>query len=551
MEEKVLSRMNNLQKVALYCRLSRDDGDISESSSIQNQKSFLKDYAEKHNWVVYDYYIDDGYTGTNFNRPGFMRMIQDIEDKKINIVITKDLSRLGRNYLDTGRYTEEYFPLHNVRYIAINDNFDSNNNDNEFAPFKNIINEWYAKDISKKVRSVFKNKLDNGILFRTSIPLYGYKYDINLKKRVIDEDTAPIIKYILEQYALGTPLKQIAHELTKRKILTPSAYYALKYNHNRAKYDDISEEELYHWKNKNISRLINNFEEYTGTYILKKSYNISFKLKKRFQTPREDLVIIKGACEAIISEELCERIRQLRRVRSSSNVPLQENIFKDLIYCGNCGNILRNKSYEQKDGRVIRYTCRNKDCKNKSVIRLDHMEKIVKSEIKDLVLNLLKKEEQFLNYVKEMINYKTEFKSSKYKEKLLDDKNQYTKRIAELERIIQELFESKLTSEIPENIYQKMMKKYREELLLIEDKLTEISKFLNDVPKKNNLEDKCKEFIKYLKSIDVNNITREDLLAIVKDIKISTVSRIEKKVIITYFYINDFLEDFFYETTNK
>ena len=215
--------------VAIYCRLSREDEDSSQSLSIQNQKEFLTDYANKNNWNIYDYYIDDGYTGTNFNRPGFKRMINDIENKLINIVITKDLSRLGRNYLDTGRYTEEYFPLHNIRYIAVNDNFDSNNSDNEFAPFKNIINEWYAKDISRKVKSTFKLKTEKGILFKSSYPLYGYKYD-DTGNRIIDEQVVDNVRLVFDLHIKGYNANQIAKKLTEMKVYTPKNYFSKLYN---------------------------------------------------------------------------------------------------------------------------------------------------------------------------------------------------------------------------------------------------------------------------------------------------------------------------------
>ena len=184
---------------AIYCRLSKDDGTDEESCSIQNQKSTLIEYVQRQGWNIYDIYIDDGYTGTNFNRPHFQRMINDIENKRVNLVITKDLSRLGRNYIQTGMYTEDYFPSKNVRYIALNDDFDTDNEDNEFAPFKNIINEWYPKDISKKIRFTLGSKAKNGDCMNTVFPIYGYKYNENFE-RVPDEMTAPIVRMIFEEY---------------------------------------------------------------------------------------------------------------------------------------------------------------------------------------------------------------------------------------------------------------------------------------------------------------------------------------------------------------
>ena len=204
----------------------------------------LTEYAIDNGWHIYDYYIDDGFSGTNFERPSFKRMLNDIENGNIQIVLTKDLSRLGRNYLQTGYYTEEYFPLKKVRYIAVNDSFDTINEDgNEIIPFKNLINEWYAKDISKKIRFTVSNKMKNGEYVRTVVPLYGY--DFGKDTKVINPDTAPIVKYIFEQYINGYTTAQICAELTARKIYTPSYYNFVKYGYNSQEFVNISEDEKY------------------------------------------------------------------------------------------------------------------------------------------------------------------------------------------------------------------------------------------------------------------------------------------------------------------
>ena len=188
--------LNQGLRTAVYCRLSKDDGNVDESQSIQSQKEILVNYVHEQNWQLYDIYIDDGYSGTNFNRPDFQRLINDIELGRIHIVLTKDLSRFGRNYVQTGYYTEEYFPNKGVRFIALNDGFDTaNENSNEFAPFKNIINEWYAKDISKKIRFTLDNKAKNGEPRNTVFPIFGYSYNEKYE-RVPDPETGPIVKMI-------------------------------------------------------------------------------------------------------------------------------------------------------------------------------------------------------------------------------------------------------------------------------------------------------------------------------------------------------------------
>ena len=251
-------------KVAIYCRLSRDDGSVDESQSIQSQKAILTEYAIKHNFEIVDVYVDDGYSGTDFNRPSFLRMLNDIELNRINIVITKDLSRLGRNYIQTGYYTEEYFPKHNVRYIAINDNFDTEKEEsNDFAPFKNIINEWYAKDISKKIRFTLDNKAKNGEPRNTVFPIFGYTYNERYE-RVIDPETAKIVQLIFHKYdELGSSLK-VARYLTQNKVKLPCYYNAIKYNYNKDKVLARTEEELTNWKPTAVRSILENIQ-YTGT----------------------------------------------------------------------------------------------------------------------------------------------------------------------------------------------------------------------------------------------------------------------------------------------
>ena len=294
-----------VNKVGIYCRLSREDGDSFESSSIQSQKEMLTDFALNQNWSIYDYYVDDGYSGTSFDRPAFKRMIEDCELKKINIIITKDLSRLGRNYLDTGRYTEEYFPTHNIRYIAVNDNYDTlDANANDFAPFKNIINEWYAKDISKKVRSTFQTRYNKGVIPSAVVPIYGYKFIEGTTNRIIDPEVVENVKIIFEMYIEGYPIKQICNKLIERKQYFPGYYLYTKYGWYKDKYSSLDEEEAIKWRPEHVYRILEKRIEYAGTLVLGKTNKISFKLKKRVKRTVEQCKKIEDAYEAIISKEV-------------------------------------------------------------------------------------------------------------------------------------------------------------------------------------------------------------------------------------------------------
>ena len=290
--------MNN---AALYCRLSIDDG-ISESLSISNQKKILSSYCVLNNFNIYDFYIDDGYSGTNFNRPEFIRMINDIKLGKIDIVITKDLSRLGREYIQSGIYIENFFPNHNIRYIAINDNVDTLNSIDDMIPFKNIINELYAKDISKKIRFTINSQMKSGVLKRACIPLYGYSYNNN--ERVINKDTSLVVRRIFNLFVNGYTINSIVDILRNDKVLTPKAY-AIKYFNYHAKLSSNP----YNWQKQSIIRILSN-REYLGHYIRGKSKSI-FKSHKVIKSSNEELFIFENKFEAIVSLDVFNKANSL------------------------------------------------------------------------------------------------------------------------------------------------------------------------------------------------------------------------------------------------
>ena len=533
--------------VGIYCRLSREDEDSSQSSSIQNQKEFLTDYANKNNWNIYDYYIDDGYTGTNFNRPGFKRMINDIENKLINIVITKDLSRLGRNYLDTGRYTEEYFPLHNIRYIAVNDNFDSNNSDNEFAPFKNIINEWYAKDISKKVKSTFKIKKEKGMLFKNSIPLYGYKYD-DTGNRIIDEQVADNIRLIFNMYINGNTVPQIAEELTKRKVYTPKNYLLKLSERNNDSTSSQPEPEQYSWTTNHIRRILNNRLEYTGAYVLNKTYQLSFKIKKRIKNNKENTLIFKGKAQPIISQEIYERVDSMIKERTFSRLPIEVNQYRDLLICGCCGRTLKYRVISTSETNArIRYMCRNSKCTDRVGLKYSDVDTILKIEITKLIKTLLSKEQDFIEYVTEIAQNNNQKFQETQKLKYKQEIEKLNKRIQELETLIQKLFENKVTADIPDAIFHKMMKQYRTELEEKENQLSEINKQFNAYTEENNPLQDTLNFINKLKQIDETNIRREDILSIIKNVTVHKVDRYKRILEINYYKVKYLIEGFTHE----
>ena len=346
--------MNNIDyRVGIYIRLSKEDEEkekYSESESVQNQRTLLMQYIKENKFNFVAEYVDDGVSGTSFDRPAFNKMIDDIEQGKINMVITKDLSRLGRNYVQSGYYTETYFPEHNVRYIAILDNIDTalDSANNDIAPFKSILNEMYAKDTSKKINSVLQSKRNNGEYLGTAP--YGYKKDPENKYHlIIDEEAANVVKLIYEKYLAGFGTMQIADYLSKKKIPIPSDYNKRKRGTKSLTYRL--------WQQSTVRFILSN-EIYTGTVIQGKRKKVSFKSKKFINLPEEDWVKVENMHEAIISKEDFERAKKVIDATKGSRVVQNDYLFKGLLRCYDCKGYIGIRSPDKNGniyGRCQRY----------------------------------------------------------------------------------------------------------------------------------------------------------------------------------------------------
>lgn len=334
--------MNRTKKymAGLYCRLSKDDGNTNESMSIWSQKAMLKQYAEKNSIAIYDYYVDDGYSGTNFERPSFKKMITDIENGRINCVITKDLSRLGRNYLQSGAYIEMYFPQKNIRYIAITDGIDTlNAQEVDIMPFKNILNEMYAKDTSKKVKSAIQSRMKEGTYIGSNAP-FGFKKDPNDKhKLIIDEDVRYIIELIYELCLEGKGTQLIAYEMMERKIPRPSAFVE-----NADKLYGLTQENKYKWTHRMVLSILRD-PVYCGNMARNKRPTLSFKNSKRLYVPKSDYILVRDTHEGIISEEVWEQAQDMIDKRKNTNKSglAYDNIFRGLVRCPTCNYALTPK----------------------------------------------------------------------------------------------------------------------------------------------------------------------------------------------------------------
>ncbi|WP_243117221.1 recombinase family protein [Lacrimispora algidixylanolytica] len=327
----------------LYMRLSKDDDRALESASIDTQRKMLYFYAKENGFEIYDEYVDDGYSGTNFSRPAWERLLGDIEAKKVNLVITKDLSRLGRDYIMTGQYTEIYFPARKVRYIAINDGYDSNSSFNDIAPFKNMVNEMYARDTSKKIRSAFQTKIKEGEFIGNFAP-YGYQKDPNNKNHLIaDPLTAPIVRSIFQHAEQGEAPLAIAARLNEQKVETPLKYRCL--THPYLKKGETTKDSQ--WTSGAICKVLSN-EVYLGHVVQGKTTKLSFKSNITLSQPRKEWVVVKNKHEALVTQETFDHVKKRCIPRKKREEREFLNVFSGLAVCEDCK---RNMSVTYKKGK--------------------------------------------------------------------------------------------------------------------------------------------------------------------------------------------------------
>ena len=342
-----LESMNNIYNVGLYIRLSREDDDKNyESESITNQKSLLLQYAKENNLRVYDIYIDDGFSGTNFDRPGFKRLIKDIENKKINMVITKDMSRLGRDYIGTGELVEKFFPEHNVRYIAVTDNIDTylDSTNNDIAPFKAIMNDFYAKDISKKIKSSLKAKMKDGKYVGGRAP-FGYTKDKDNKNQlIVDSEQAIIVRRIFDMALDGLSYYKIADILTSEGIKTPASYYNFEWCGN---YNPTFNK----WNAKTIYDILNN-RIYTGDLVQGRRCKVNYKVKKIVKNKPDNYIVVENTHEAIIDKDTFNEVQKRLPKNVGRKEKKENNLLDGLLYCGDCGHRISVQARRKKDNKA-------------------------------------------------------------------------------------------------------------------------------------------------------------------------------------------------------
>lgn len=501
---------NNSFKVGLYVRLSRDDGNV-ESDSIVSQRSLLRRYVKENNYIVVDEYVDDGFTGTNFERPSFKRMIKDIESGKIDMIITKDMSRLGRDYIGTGELIEKYFPNKNVRYIAINDGIDTfiDNTNNDIAPFKAIMNDMYAKDISKKVKTSLHSRMKDGLYVSGRCP-FGYQKDpTNKNHLIINEEQASIVRLIFDLALKGNTYHYIAQYLTERKIKTPASYYNYIWN-TKCSTECISQEYGV-WVDTTIKTILTN-QIYVGDTVQGKTKKINYKLKKAVKNNPNDYIIVENTHEAIIDRDTFNYVQTLLPKNVKRPEKKRFYLLDGLLYCGDCKHRITVR-YQNKTGRSYT-TCDYYRTYSKYHVCTTHtnnyevLESVILENIRDVCTNYLDR-----NKIKKSIK-NLEFENNTLK---------IIKQIESLEITNNKLTESldktymdRLKGIIDEEQYIRVSENLKKE---IENNKSSIDNLKNKNNESNKIDNKLIE--KYInKFLSLDNPTRELIINLVEKIYI-------------------------------
>ncbi len=452
--------------VGIYCRLSNDDERDGESVSIENQKLLLQRYVREQGWNEIDVYIDDGYSGTNFQRPGVQRLIADAKAKRINVILVKDLSRFGRNYIEFGQYTDYLFPSIGCRFIALNNGIDTMRNDGstDVMCFLNLFNEFYSRDTSKKVKAVKKACAESG-KFMGTYPAFGYQRDpLDKHHLVIDEETAPTVRRIFAMRASGLTYSRIARVLNEEGIQPPGVLYYQRKGQNDPRRVN------HQWADATVKSLVRN-EVYIGNMVQGKCGTLSYKSRKLVSKPEDSWIRVEGTHEPIISREVWDTVVSLdaKRVRKSPADKTDGSIFSGLLYCADCGFKMRYHSERRKysDGHTElfkSFICGNYGRSGKTACTIHS---IYEDALKEVVLRDIQEKAQYAQYdrerlVAQIVRMKEKEKHSRlasYEQEL----KSATARITELEKLMQNLYEDKCTGVVPQTVFQTLMKKYEAE----------------------------------------------------------------------------------------
>lgn len=455
---------------ALYCRLSRDDEQDGLSGSIKNQKKLLAKVAKEKGYTNLVHFLDDGISGVTMDRPGFVEMIRQLEQGKAAAVFVKDLSRLGRNYIEVGRLTEEFFPDHDIRLVAVSDNIDTAEGENELAPIRNLFNEWYARDISKKRR--ISNKIKGNAGEPMGQPPYGYIKDPNDPKHwIVDDEAAQVVRRVYSMTLEGFGTEQIATQLEKDGVLTPRAYWLTKGIKRPGK---GKQQPPTKWNSSTITKILS-LQEYCGDILNFKTYSKSYKNKKRIDNDRENWVVFQNVHEAIIERAVYEQVQQKRgKIRKRRTNNGEHNMFSGLLVCADCGSNL-HFHFNQGNPEIKYFNCSNYKgnrgtCTSTHYVRVDFLEEVVLGEIRRLTKFASLYEDEF---VKAVIGHSQQAEQTdrKLKEKELKT---LLARDEELDGLFERIYEDNVSGKLSDDRFAKMSRRYEDEQKELSEKIKKL-----------------------------------------------------------------------------
>ena len=506
--------MNTNFRVGLYCRLSSDDGNVGDSGSIITQKMILEKYCEENNLQIIDTYVDDGFSGLNYNRPSFQRLMSDIEIGRINMVITKDLSRLGRDYIQTGYYTEIYFPTKHVRYVAITDNVDTSSNNNDIAPFKNILNDMYAKDLSRKVKIAKRQRAMNGYFISCQAP-FGYMKDPNNhNKLIIDPEAAPIVRRMFDMALQKIGAPTIAKIFTKEGIPTPGEYKAMhgdtRFDKTEIRTEDNGKKGL--WVPVTVNKILKDMV-YVGDMENRKYEVENYKTKKRVRVPDDQHIIVKNTHEPIISREEYAEVQEILKSRVVTKRHNSENLFKSLVFC-ECGRRMGLIHKFRKDGTLKQkyYICQGhinypKICTQSNQIKYDTVKQLVDKRLR-LLISQIKNNNEIFSTLNDEIKKNN---NTKEKEETL---KRHKARFNTLINITKNLYEDYSARIIDAITYKTLLNDYQVEQKELTKKIKKLEEEIRKIPFKDNSFEKLREVaFKYIDEIEINKDMVNDLIS--------------------------------------
>ena len=505
-------------QAALYIRLSKEDESEGPSQSVQNQESLLREFVQQHRLSVYDTYVDDGWSGTNFDRPSFQRMIADIEAKKVNMVITKDLSRLGRDYIMTGHYMERYFPEHRVRYISLLDGIDTgvDSTANDITPFRAIMNDMYAKDISKKIKSVKRDKQRKG-QFIGGKPVYGYKmHPTEKNKIVIDEEVAPVVRRVFALALSGMSCRNIASLLNQEGIPTPATYANLPVA-KPGPYTGL-------WSSERISDMLQN-ETYIGNMVQGRSVKISYKSKKCLKQDPANWVVVEGTHEPLVDAETFRKVRMLVNSRKHTRSRTYDFLLKGLIFCHECGYplaVLNRKNARGED--VLYFVCRTYQRFTKGGACTCHS--IKEKTVTDAVIDKVREVCQAYLNPDELLPMALEAVENARKQNNLEAELQVVQaKIDSLTANLDRMYTDRLNGLLPEEDFQRIFNRMKLDRKLLEEKRQALE-FRKKSPIRS--EDRARELVQ--RFIETAGESRELLVSLIERVELTE----DKEVIIKF-----------------